>query len=332
MLSLLLHHIRELPIYSTNRCNSRCEICNIWRKKPKYDLDINIFKNILKSKSIDSRALFVLTGGEFILHPGYEKILSLFSGRNYILCSNGILADLLIETVRKFKVKNLNLSLDGPPVTYKVVRGIDNYANIVKIIDELKNDNVKINIDYTINPWNSFEDLKYVMRFCREKNVTFDPAYYDNVEYFDTHTEAGLLYNVGDYFPNSYYLHARNLWLRGNLKIPCFSIRLRPVIMPNGDVNLCEAKEIKVGNLYNQSLDEIWNSKRCLTLQKSMFNCNGCWLDCPRAIDISIAKLLKSFLPDFSLKKIVGIMSQEKIPSYWISLYMSDFEFLRKFN
>lgn len=311
-----------VPIYLTDRCNSKCLICNIWRKRPKTDIDVGIVKKILSDKSVSRFTMFVIGGGEPLLHPKFDEIMTLFRGRDYLFLSNGLLADKLIETVREFEIKRLSLSLDGSPETYRKIRGVDGYSNIEKIVAELKDDDVTIYANYVINPWNTRQDLIHVIDFCRKNGIYFLAGYYENFEYLETTKKTGRLYNINDLLryaplessPNHPYFKLHPHWVSGHLRIPCFSVFLSPVIKPNGDVELCEVKEVKLGNLYEQDLGEIWASKKTRDLQRRFMHCNACWADGHRPVSIHVGSLLRSFVPAFFLNRIFGKYDWEKLP------------------
>lgn len=294
---VLRRQIVELPIYATNRCNSRCRTCHIWEKQPKQDLDPDVIRRVLADPAVARGTHFFLTGGEFLLHPRYEEILSLFRGRKYTLFSNGILAERLLEAVEKHRISSVALSLDGAPETYQVVRGLDNYANVEQVVRSLHH-KINIIIGYNINPWNSPEDFLHVLEFCRRYKLRLSVGFYMGVEYYSTTGPEAPLYTVADHLHRPYVELYPN-WATGALDLPCFTIFFRPVVMPNGDLNLCEAKEIKLGNLAEQSLSQIWNSSQTRQLQQSYLHCNACWLNCQRMKDITLTALLKSLVPGF---------------------------------
>jgi len=301
-----------LTILLTNRCNSRCRICNIWNTKPKIDLPIKIIKKILDDKVITNRTYFVLTGGEVLLHPESDEILSLFHNRKYILLTNGLLDDRLIETVNKFGIKRVSVSLDGPTETYKRIRGVDGYANVERVVKGLKG-KTDIRLGYVINPWNSRRDLMHVMNFCQRNKINFWVGYYSDMEYFEIGTPPGILYDVSDLFNHPYY-SLYHEWVTGNLKMPCLSIFTRPSIRPNGDVVLCDQKEVLLGNLYEENLWDIWTSKRTRKIQKEHVSCNACWSDCSRLFDLDILSWIKPFVSQRILRKT--------FPQYdWIKIY-----------
>ena len=50
-------------------------------------------------------------------------------------------------------------------------------------------------------------------------------------------------------------------WRKGDLKMSCNSIIDSLCILPNGDVPLCQNLDVKIGNLFNNTLDEIKENK-----------------------------------------------------------------------
>jgi MoaA/NifB/PqqE/SkfB family radical SAM enzyme len=305
--------VGAVSLFATDRCNSQCSICNIWKKNPKTDLDPCIVKKLLKSRALLKSSSFILAGGEFILHPEFDEILSLLneSKRDYTLLSNGLLSDRLVEVVREFKVKRLTLSLDGSAETYKKVRGVDGYSSVEKVVDSLADDDVHVGIGYTVNPWNSRLDLLHVMDFCRRKNVDLHVGYYCGMEYYGVSSHTEDLYQVADLIDHPYHrLHSK--WASGGFRMPCVSIFLRTVVRPNGDVDLCEPSQIKLGNLYEKDLEEIWYCKGTRLLQKGKFSCNGCWHDTQRLCDIHALSVLK-FAPNFMLKRVFGASDWSRV-------------------
>src|SRR3989344_4793827 len=74
--------ITNVMFYATDRCNSLCKHCFIWNKKPNFDLSLEIIKDVLQSKHLAKSVAFGLEGGEFFMHPEYEKILEIFEGKD----------------------------------------------------------------------------------------------------------------------------------------------------------------------------------------------------------------------------------------------------------
>ena len=310
--------ILTLMFYTTNRCNSRCKTCHIWKSNPKKDLSLELMQDVLNSKVISSITNFGLEGGEFILHPQSRDIIEMLSDRNYILLSNGILADRLIETVKELNVKHIHLSLDGNETTHRNIRGIDNYDKVVKIIKELKG-RTKISVVFTICPWSSLEDFIHVRQLCDKYNIRFTYSIYEDFNLFDVGEniirENFLTENDTSGFKD-YYLKFYKNWVGGKTKLPCLSIANRIVIFPNGDVPLCSKKNIILGNLNNNSLDEIWNLDRTKKLQEEYRHCNDCWISFHRCFDLEYIQCLEHILPKKYIERIISCpyeMGQDRI-------------------
>lgn len=312
--SAIRNKLAWTTVFVTERCNSRCRTCEIWKKKEPIDMPVAIFRDIVSDTT--NKVYINVTGGEPLLHPEIGEILQCLSDqkRPYTLFSNGILADKLIGTCREFNVKNLIISCDGPKETYKRVRGMDNYDNIVRIVNELK-DEVNIAIDYTVNPLNTREDLVKVKDFCDMHAIYLGVGPYDTPDFFDTIMAKQKLYDVGGLaaYPVDKFIRLYNDWIDGNIRLPCYSIRFSCAILPDGSVLMCQAKKIVLGNLNELSLSEIWDSNRTKEIQRKYKNCNGCWMLCQRSYDVGLAIIMRHFVPKRILNTAFGNYDWAKI-------------------
>lgn len=294
--NIIRRRLKSINLNLTDRCNSRCRTCYIWKKQPKNDLPVSIIEKLLDDDIVNKKTLFGITGGEPLLHPDCKDILSLFSGYEYLFFSNGILADRLIEAVRKTGIKNLFISADGIDERYKHIRGVDNFENIRRVVRETS-DITDITIDFTISPFNTKDDLRGIVDFCESSNVKLIVGAYNEPEFFDTDTKPEGAFEFDDirgkcfYFSayaNNKFIRLYNKWIRGSLKLPCYSIRSLISILPDGGVSLCQGKNEMLGNLHENSLSEIWNDKNTVGIQRRNKNCNCCFLTCQRPVDIVI--------------------------------------------
>jgi len=305
-----------LSIFITERCNSRCKICGIWKKKNPQDMSVELFRRIIND--VPKRTSIIITGGEPLLHPRIDDVFTILTKQNraFSLLSNGILADLLIEKVKKFNIKSLTLSCDGPKETYKKVRGVDNYDNIIRILEELSG-KLEINLRYTINPLNNIEDLIKVKELADSYGVKLGVSIYDEPKYFDTTLKKRRISDIDpstfESFPFDKWLKLYNSWLSGNLKLPCYSIRFTCTILPDGKVLMCQAKDVVLGDLNEKSFKQIWHAKETKDVQRKFKNCNECWLQCQRPYDIALCSLMSSLLPKTLLNKVVGKYDWDKL-------------------
>lgn len=96
-------------------------------------------------------------------------------------------------------------------------------------------------------------------------------------------------------------------WRRHNTKMKCYSILDSAVVHPNGDVPICQNLELKLGNVHESSLDEIFNSHASQKTQKEYsHNCNQCWINFHRKYDIIMLRSLEKFFPKRVIEVIYG--------------------------
>ncbi|MFH1229544.1 MAG: radical SAM protein [Candidatus Aenigmatarchaeota archaeon] len=303
--SIMRRNLKNITLYTTNRCNSRCKTCSIWKKTPKKDLPLGIIKKLLSDDIVSNKTTFQITGGEILLHPQYKEILSMLSDYEYQFFSNGILADRLIEAVKEFEIKNLFISADGVDNRYKSIRGVDNFKNIRRIVRELDG-LTSVTIDFTISPFNSKRDLTDIVSFCEDNNAKLIVGIYNRPDYFDTNENLKEAFGFDSikskcfYFPvyaNNMFIRYYNEWLKGRLNLPCYSIRSLASVLPDGRVALCQGKSEIIGNLHKNTMSDIWYNEKTIESQRRNRNCNSCFLTCQRPYDLIISKTpLKWFI------------------------------------
>lgn len=319
--------LSTIMIYATDLCNARCKHCFIWEKKPKQSLPLEQIKKIVHSKAVTKNTMIGLEGGEFILHPEYKEIIKYLKENhpNFDLLSNCVNPDRLIETVKQYTPKRLFMSLDGNEKTHDEIRGVNGLLpKVVRVIEELK-DVVPISVMFTLTPFNTFDDLKYVADICKKNNVDMRVGIYNNMEYFETKasmTEAPTLQYSVDQIPqivkqfeeNYDFMVLYTNYRDGYVKLPCNSIKDSIVIYPNGDIPICQNKEIILGNLYKEPLHKIVNKKATRKLHKQHYNCNGCWINFHRKYDIVLYRSIEKVLPKRLIELFFGKYAWDKNP------------------
>lgn len=303
--------LATLMLYVTNRCNSRCQTCYIWSQKPKYDLSPRVVEEVLRSKAITRATHIGIEGGEAILHPQVDKILEIVRGRNVTFFSSGIMPRRLERLVVTHGIRSVYLSLDGAPDTYSECRGVDGYHRVLEAIDRVR-PHARVALQYTASRWNSQDDLEHVRQVCLEKGLDLKIGVYHQMPFFDSkESPLPLQYEVepADFRPFSTplpYLTHYNDWLTGKLVLPCLSIRHQAVVLPNGDVPLCQSKAVILGNVYEDSFDRIWNRRQTLELQRENRGCNGCWTAFHRIFDLTLVRGARRLLPDPAVRRLFG--------------------------
>jgi MoaA/NifB/PqqE/SkfB family radical SAM enzyme len=98
-----------------------------------------------------------------------------------------------------------------------------------------------------------------------------------------------------------------NLWQQNQLHIRCFSIFDNVIVLPNGDVPICQNLSEKLGNVHFNSLDNIINSASTIKTQNfHSKHCNGCWINYHRKQDIVLYRNLEKVFGSKALSKLMG--------------------------
>lgn len=300
--------LSQLMIYATTQCQSRCKHCSIWKKDVEY-LTLDDIKAIVGSRCVLPSTTVGLEGGEFILHPQADEIMNWFQHNhpNYTLLTNALKPAKVIEAVRKYKPRHLYISLDGNKETYKVMRGCDGHDRVLEVARALKGE-LPISFMFCLSPWNTFEDMRYVIDVAKELDVDVRIGIYGQMEFFDTTAEmleaktenyfAQIPANIHDTSENFDFVALYDEWRKGALKLRCQSIYSSLVIHPNGNVPVCQNKEVVLGNIHENTLDEIFNRRSSRKIQCDMsHNCNDCWINFHRKYDIILVRNMEHLLP-----------------------------------
>ncbi|MGB9841201.1 MAG: radical SAM/SPASM domain-containing protein [Candidatus Bathyarchaeales archaeon] len=317
---ILTSKLNLLNIYVTNRCNSRCLICGIWKDLPKVDMNINLLKKLLNDR-IAKKAQFCLQGGEFFLHPDYDKILKLFRGKKFFVETNGILDKIVIESIIEYDIPSLYISLDGDMDTYKRIRGVDAYNNVLNVISTCSK-LCSVTIGFTMTPYNDYNDLIHVAEIAKKfkcnlwLNIFGSPPHFKINNFYDQ-TMAHSHFQLASLSPlvsknDQNYIRA---YLKG-LTLPCLSTRIYSTILPNGDVLFCQGLNITLGNIKDTTFRDVWFSRKRFSLLRATHNCQRCALSCHRKLDATILFNLQKFLPANLSLKLLKEIAQIHLKSY----------------
>lgn len=313
------HHkvLSQLMLYATTKCQSRCKHCSIWRKKEEY-LTLSDIKAIMNSKCVIPATTVGLEGGEFLLHPEAEAIMEWFKSNhpNYTLLSNCLAPLKVIHAVRKYRPSHLYVSLDGDKDTYKYMRGCNGYEKVIEVVETLK-DEVPLSLMFCLSPWNTFKDMEYVINVAKQYAIDVRIGIYGTMDFFDTtadllsadmkHYADQIPHNIHDTAENYDFVALYDEWRNGNLQLRCQSIFSELVVHSNGNVPVCQNRNVILGNIHETPLDEIFNSRQSYKTQCRMsHSCNGCWINFHRKYDIILLRNLEKIFPKRMIEKIYG--------------------------
>jgi Fe-coproporphyrin III synthase len=170
-------NIKDVVLAITYNCNSRCQMCSIWKNTGNINFDPNLINNLPPTVTDLN-----ISGGEPFLHPGITEIITRakikFPKAKIIISSNGFATDLIVarmsEILKVDRSIGVVISLDGLSDKHNAIRGLPNgFERAVKTIGELKKLHVKnIKIAFTLGDYNTTE-LKKVYKLAHDLNVGF---------------------------------------------------------------------------------------------------------------------------------------------------------------
>jgi len=180
--------IKDVVLAVTYQCNSRCQFCNIWKKKETYSSQMIDYQNLphnLRNVNI--------TGGEPFMRDDLSEVIRVISRRcpkaKIIISTNGFSPALIkkqVQKIIKFK-RNIGLavSLDGFGKTHEDLRkSPGSFCMVLETIRLLKELGIKdLKIAFTLGDQNVGQ-LKRVYQLSKELEVELSLALYHNSEHY----------------------------------------------------------------------------------------------------------------------------------------------------
>jgi MoaA/NifB/PqqE/SkfB family radical SAM enzyme len=161
----------SLHILLTDSCVNKCNMCDHWKTENKKHLSLDAIKELWTEMNYYGGESICLTGGDPILHPNFEEILSL--KRKFelgIICTGNFKNDFDFNLLKglswlRFSIDSLN------SLKYKMIRGLDNLRsrilpNVIKSKDYVE----KVGINFTIQKMNA-DEITEIIGFCVENGI-----------------------------------------------------------------------------------------------------------------------------------------------------------------
>ncbi len=312
----------KLLLNLTDLCNSRCNFCDIWKIKPKNEIDLPDIDNLFKSLN-SSLYWLSLSGGEITLVKYYKQmidslIINCKNIRILAFTTNALAVNRALDYALYAKEKGLDvlvtISLDGDEYIHDELRGIKgNYKKCFDLYNKLKKNRINCNFGITISDQNNnFVLNKYLKYKNLIKAVTF--VHNHGIFGIDKNVEDHKILKAIEFIYKNYptnklehiiekiHLKIAILFLKkGREKniIPCDVINTSLHVMPNGDVKPCMFME-SLGNIREQKIDQIIQNENTNMIKNEIKknNCPKCWMNCysPHSIMQHPLKSLYNFI------------------------------------
>lgn len=309
---VLNNKIWRINLSVTNRCNSRCMICNVWKNSKFDELTVDEYHMLFKNIGDNLRWLHITGGEPFIRNDITDIISSAAESCPNIavidIATNGFLTNDIYQAMEKLIKKypsiffEVGISIDGRPDIHEHIRNVKGcWKNINNTWNLLKNlsliyKNFRVHANFTITPWNIGE-IKY---FLGEyplfspisvsiyhigssfKNIDNDisPDFYEDLK-----EDISWLINNGKTTGI-----VKKLFLRLSLRyldnpskqiLPCEAGSSSFFLDPQGDVYVCSISNYKLGNIRKDPELIFLNNDDNKELKNDIHNgmCS-CWSGC----------------------------------------------------
>ncbi|MBD5096552.1 MAG: radical SAM protein [Lachnospiraceae bacterium] len=275
----------ELLLSLTNSCNFRCIYCfNASGEKKCEEIETEKWLRLIQQAGEAGVLKCTLTGGEPMLYKGFYKILEemvRFRIMPYI-CTNGSLID--DEAVRKLQalqIRAMQISIDSaiPDIHHKLTATTDSFQKIIHGIERLTAAGITVHVKTVLTPYN-LDNINQLIALCNRigvKKLTLDR--FDVSACGRGGTELLISEQQMDKLKSSI---SKDPQIAGHMTvvastgtkrwrneadiIHCGAFRRSMVVLPNGDVSVCEklmhVPEMTVGNIGKSSLRDIWMSPK----------------------------------------------------------------------
>ena len=112
---------------------------------------------------------------------------------------------------------------------------------------------------------------------------------------------------IKEFAENYDYVRLYQNWLEGKLRLGCHSIMDSVIVLPDGDVPICQHLPTRLGNIYKDGLDKAFNSAESNKLQQHHSrNCNQCWVSYHRKYDVILYRSLERYFGRWATRKMMG--------------------------
>lgn len=309
----------KLTFAITYRCNSRCTICNIWKKPHLSEMTFDDIKKIFVANPYFRWVN--LTGGEVFLRPDLIDIIKMIldTQKNLYFLNfptNGIMTKRIVEQVQQILLLGpphfiVSISLDGPEQLHDKLRGIkENWKHAVKTYQELKklrSSHFDTYFGMTLSHYNSefieqtYKDLKQVVPNLKRSDIHFNIAHYSShyygntkqdghvetktIEYLDAYNKKkGIGVTKISWIEYLYQRHIKKYLMTKKTPVPCLALSSSVFLNPYGTIYPCSMWNMPLANIkdINYNLRAIWNTKKAKKIHNLITHkkCPNCWTPC----------------------------------------------------
>jgi MoaA/NifB/PqqE/SkfB family radical SAM enzyme len=285
-------------ILVTYRCNARCNMCDCWKvpTKPSEEFKPELIRKLPQMEFVS------IAGGEPFVRQDFPEIIEELykKAKRIVVPTNGYFTDRILALCERFPQIGIRISMEGLQEMNDAIRGIpDGYNRSMTSLKKLLEKNhPDIGIGMTVQDMN-YGDLEPLYKMIDEMGMEFATCTPHNSFYFNkTDNKLNERNKVAESFETlinhmlkskhpkqwfrAYFNHGLINYIYGQKRLlPCEMSRNSFFMDPHGDIMPCNGsvEKMPMGNLNEQTWDELWNSKKAQKVRKATRNCSQqCWM------------------------------------------------------
>lgn len=307
-------HNLLLQWHITERCNLRCSHCYQDNYRS-HELDfaelleiLSQFKTLLatfrRRAGKEIRGHITVTGGEPFVRQDFLKLLQIFHEQrnlfSFAILTNGSLIDRqLAKQLRQLAPNFIQVSVEGTEKTHDYIRGQGDFARTVSAIKHLRHEHIYTLISFTAHRGN-FQELPAVIELGQRlginrvwtdrlvpfghgeqlKSQVLTPA--ETQIFFHSMNELRLKTKRAWFKHTEIAMHrALQFLVADGHPYHCTAGDSLLTIQPNGDLYPCRRMPIRVGNVLETSLSELYEQSELLKTLRDpkqvSIGCAKCW-------------------------------------------------------
>ncbi len=306
---LTLEPLNDLHVELTMQCNERCVHCYLPNKIKNEGSTLSVieFCNIVDEFVQLGGEQIVLSGGEPMKHPDFLAMVEHCYKNNLsisILSNLTLLNDHMIEKLKSYKVSNFQVSIYSmePEVHDSITKYRGSLVKSLSALEKLRENGFSVTVSCPIMSQNE-NNLRSLYEYCEKNGIPLRSNAHiisqtdGNTSFLEQHRltqkEKKELYSrMAKEMPHYIGKFLTQASAKSNLREYTDWFSRQPIcsagintcsISPDGDVYPCpEWKTFKLGNIYEQSLSEIWKTSEKLkeirryNKRKSFPKCLSC--------------------------------------------------------
>lgn len=282
----------------TYRCNARCNMCDCFRdpSRPEEEIDLETLEKLPEMVFTN------ITGGEPFIRQDITEIVRLLykKTQRIVVSTNGYFTDRIIKLCEEFPEIGIRISIEGLEETNNAIRGLPDgfnrgFGTLKKLVEMGHKD---VGFGMTVQDMNC-KDLIPLYDLSDEMGMEFATATLHNSFYFrKSDNKIDNKRMVAEEFERlinkllkskspkkwarAYFNHGLINYLYGQRRLlPCEMGTNGFFLDPFGHVLPCNGSNERwsMGNLHEQTWDEIWTSEQAQKVRDQVKNCKReCWM------------------------------------------------------